>query len=262
MVTDGTAAGTRDMLQDVSLSGGSFYGPFGVFGNSVVLTVLDPQLGPVLWRTDGTNSGTRYLADVDPGTAPSNRSSGQFFQLGQHLLFSALRSGIGHELFSLSATDPNATDDSASMEFGAAAIIDVLANDADFDGMLNSASVTIVTSPVHGTATVNPADGTVTYQPNAAFSGSDELTYRVSDDEGRTSNVATVRLTVAASSRGTPSVPPPSSPPPSSPPKTGGGGGGGSTSVCLLILLLMMRALSDMARTGGPSRRQASSLAG
>jgi len=76
--------------------------------------------------------------------------------------------------------------------------IPVLSNDTDPDGSpFDVSSVTIVTPPSRGTATVNP-DGTITYQANAGFLGVDAFTYRFRDLEGPASldsNVATVRVT-------------------------------------------------------------------
>lgn len=71
----------------------------------------------------------------------------------------------------------------------------VLANDSDPDGSLDPASVTVVVNPVNGTATAN-ADGSITYQPKAGFTGSDSLAYTVQDTIGAVSNTAVVRLDV------------------------------------------------------------------
>ncbi|WP_157255644.1 gliding motility-associated C-terminal domain-containing protein, partial [Pedobacter sp. Leaf41] len=55
-------------------------------------------------------------------------------------------------------------------------------------------SVEIVTQPKNGRVVVN-ADGTVTYTPNAGFTGEDVFTYRVKDAFGYYTNVASVTLT-------------------------------------------------------------------
>ena len=70
----------------------------------------------------------------------------------------------------------------------------VLANDADSDSVALTA--TLVKGPSHGTLTLN-ADGSFVYQPAAGYSGPDGFTYTANDaDTGRTSNVATVSITV------------------------------------------------------------------
>jgi WD40 repeat protein len=70
--------------------------------------------------------------------------------------------------------------------------IDVAANDTDLD--LDFLSVSILTSPTHGTASMN-ADNTVHYVPDNAFVGTDTFTYSIDDGFGGTSS-ATVTVTV------------------------------------------------------------------
>lgn len=74
----------------------------------------------------------------------------------------------------------------------------VLANDSDPDSTLDVASVTIVSSPLNGVASVDPASGAVTYTPAAGFYGEDSLTYTVADSEGAVSGLAQVTITVHA----------------------------------------------------------------
>ena len=76
-------------------------------------------------------------------------------------------------------------------------IINVVGNDSDVDGTLDNSSLAVATAPTSGNATVN-GDGTITYTPNANFNGSDSFTYTIDDNEGATSNAATVTITVTA----------------------------------------------------------------
>jgi CshA-type fibril repeat protein len=69
--------------------------------------------------------------------------------------------------------------------------IPVLANDSDPDG--DPLTVTAASAP-NGTVTINP-DGTITYTPNPDFSGTDTITYTVSDGRGGFVT-ATVTVTV------------------------------------------------------------------
>jgi VCBS repeat-containing protein len=91
---------------------------------------------------------------------------------------------------------PVAANDAASTTSTATAgtpvTIDVLANDADVDG--DALSVSILAGPVSGVASVN-GDGTITYAPNAGFSGSDAFTYQISDG----ALVASATVTIAVS---------------------------------------------------------------
>jgi hypothetical protein len=61
---------------------------------------------------------------------------------------------------------------------------------------VDATSVVITSSPGNGGA-VNNGDGTVTYTPNPGFTGNDSFTYTVDDDQGATSNEATVSITVS-----------------------------------------------------------------
>jgi regulation of enolase protein 1 (concanavalin A-like superfamily) len=100
---------------------------------------------------------------------------------------------------------PVAVDDAVSTAVDVPVTVDVLANDSDSDGSLVPSSVAVVDGPASGSVSVEPASGAVTYAPNPAFEGSDAFTYTMDDDDGATSNVATVSVTVSAA------PPPPSS---------------------------------------------------
>lgn len=73
-----------------------------------------------------------------------------------------------------------------------AVTIAVLDNDSDPDG--DSLQVTSVGNPQNGTVQLN-SDGSITYTPNADFSGNDSFTYTIDDGNGGT-NSATVSVTV------------------------------------------------------------------
>jgi hypothetical protein len=68
----------------------------------------------------------------------------------------------------------------------------VLANDSDIDSPTLSAL--LVSGPSHGTLTLK-ANGSFTYCPTSAFSGTDKFTYKVSDGS-TVSNVGTVTIVV------------------------------------------------------------------
>jgi hypothetical protein len=91
-----------------------------------------------------------------------------------------------------SNTAPVAADDSVTTDADTAVTLDVLANDSDGDG--DTLDVTSLGNPSNGTVVEN-TDGTLTYTPDADFSGSDSFTYTVSDGNGG-SDTATVSVTV------------------------------------------------------------------
>ncbi len=103
-------------------------------------------------------------------------------------------------------SDPVASNDFARTPGGLATSINVLLNDSDPDN--DPLSVTSVTQPANGTATILP-NGQVSYLADSNFVGPDSFTYDVSDGNGGTAT-ATVNVL----------VPDTSSEPP------GGGGGG------------------------------------
>jgi len=102
---------------------------------------------------------------------------------------------------------PLAKNDSALTLRTTAVIIDVLANDIAYPvgtGVLDPATVTVVTAPTKGTITsIDPATGKITYMPTPALFTkaiqTDTFKYTVEDSFGQDSNAATVTVTVAAS---------------------------------------------------------------
>ena len=89
---------------------------------------------------------------------------------------------------------PVAGNDSITTNQNTAAIINVLANDSDPDG--DALSVTSVSAPTYGSATVN-SDNTITYTPPSGFSGTDSFSYTISDGNGGTAG-GTVNVAVKA----------------------------------------------------------------
>jgi len=87
---------------------------------------------------------------------------------------------------------PVAGADTLTTDEDTAADVDVLTNDTDAD--LDQLTVTAVTDPAHGTASIN-AGGSLHYVPDADFFGSDAFTYTIADGNGGTA-VGTVGVTV------------------------------------------------------------------
>ncbi|KPG80214.1 S-layer family protein [Frigoribacterium sp. RIT-PI-h] len=90
------------------------------------------------------------------------------------------------------AVAPKAVDDTVTVLAGGTAHVDgpgVLGNDLG-----TGLSAAIVTGPQHGTATIAP-NGEFDYTPTPGFSGTDTVTYEVTDAAGRTAT-ASVTITV------------------------------------------------------------------
>ncbi len=91
---------------------------------------------------------------------------------------------------------PVAVNDLESTPEDTNASFDVAANDTDLDtgDSVDTTTITIVTPPTNGSATVNA--GQVDYDPDADFNGTDTFTYTIEDQNGALSNVATVTINV------------------------------------------------------------------
>jgi uncharacterized repeat protein (TIGR01451 family) len=113
------------------------------------------------------------------------------------------------------ADPPLALADSATVSAGGSVAIDVLANDTDPDGDLDPTTVSVTTSPAHGTVLVDPVTGAITYTPDAGYSGPDAFTYQVCDALGACASASVSVSVVAIPST---AVTPPGAPPAASPP--------------------------------------------
>lgn len=99
-------------------------------------------------------------------------------------------------LFSAVNSPPTAIADIASTTTEKPVILNVLANDADPDGILQAPTVAV--PPLFGTVLVN-SNKTITYTPYAGFEGTDVFTYKVCDDgfpTPATCSTATVTINV------------------------------------------------------------------
>jgi hypothetical protein len=132
---------------------------------------------------------------------------------------------------------PVASNDAAVTTTGQATTINVIANDTSDGGTVVRSSLSIVTAPANGTTAINPNDYSITFSPAAGFTGTDTFQYRVLDDLGASSNVATVTVTVNS---------PPA--PPTQPPTSGGGGGGGGGGAMSWLMVLALGALAAWRR--------------
>jgi large repetitive protein len=97
---------------------------------------------------------------------------------------------------------PVATADSVTVTQGVATKIAVLSNDT---GTLVPGSVRVVSQPSHGTVTAN-ADGTITYLPDAGYTGDDTFQYSAKDASGN-EVVQVVHTTVQAVANVRPGLP-------------------------------------------------------
>jgi len=97
--------------------------------------------------------------------------------------------------FDATNVPPTAVDDETETSEGDQILIQVLSNDKDTDGILDSDSLAISRNPAHG-ALVMQSDGSCLYTPTAGYIGTDTFGYTVADDDGAVSNEANVSISV------------------------------------------------------------------
>ena len=186
-----------------------------LFGNSVAVDGDTIVVGAHGDDDNGTTSGSAYVYESsDWTTVPdsahntnpvgANATSYTVTGLtnGQEYNFwiranNALGTSSPSDLVTVTPinTIPTAVDDTSSTDEDTAVDINVISNDTDADG--DTLSVTAVTTPSNGTAAITSGSTTtVTYTPNAGFTGTDNFEYTLSD--GTDTDTGTVNLTVTA----------------------------------------------------------------
>lgn len=201
---------------------------------TVTITVTDPNSVPVatndsatvdedgevdidVLANDSDADGSLQPNTVTVATAPSNGSTFVDVLTGE-ITYTPAANFNGSDSFSYTVEDdlgatsmpatvsvtvnsindaPVASDDTVTLLEDASLSINALGNDSDVDGTLVSSSISVVTQPVSGVVTVQ-AGGALLYTPVDDFAGNDSFQYRVSDNDGLASNLATVTLTVEA----------------------------------------------------------------
>ena len=190
---------------------------------TVYVTVLPDNDPPVAQDdSDSTQEDTPIILDVlsndsdldnDPLTieAVTQPDNGSVVNNGSDIVYTPNLDFTGFDSFSYTISDgnggtasatvtvtvsavndpPRAEDDVESTDEESPVSIDVLLNDTDPDG--DDLIIEAVSQPDHGVVVNNGT--TLTYTPDADFTGTDTLTYSISDGNGGTA-VATVTIEV------------------------------------------------------------------
>lgn len=102
-VTDGTAAGTANVLDINPGATGSSPANLTVFGSSILFSANDGVNGTELWGSDGTAAGTQLLLDAFPGSSFNSGSPNNITVAGSNAFFTATSGfsapGLGTELY-------------------------------------------------------------------------------------------------------------------------------------------------------------------
>lgn len=167
-------------------------------GVSVLLNDEDPDFDP-LTITGYTQGSKGAVANAGGGTlsyTPNLNANGTD-SFGYAI--SDGRGGSATATVNVTITPvndpPTAAADSATTPEDTAVVVNVLANDSDVDGP--SLTVTAVTDPPAGSASISGGGSTVTYTPDPNASGTDTFGYTISDGAGGTAS-AMVTVTVGA----------------------------------------------------------------
>ncbi|MBU6330434.1 MAG: cadherin-like domain-containing protein [Acidobacteria bacterium] len=191
-VTTTSAPGSGNFLDDIE-----FAFTAGACSDAVTTTAGVPVVVDVLANDVGAGLSVASIDTVSGGTAIIDNGRVRFTPSagfsGVATFRYSVRDAAGYTSSATSTVDvlPVGVDDTGTTVEGAPVSIAVLANDLGL-----SRTITGVTTPTHGTATV--VGGTaITYTPTAGFLGTDTFTYRASAAGG--SYEATVTVTVTAS---------------------------------------------------------------
>lgn len=102
-VSDGTSDGTH-LVKDIYPGGADEWNPyssdpyqFTVLGNAFYFYATTPDFGIELWKSDGTESGTVLVKDINPGAESSYPDN--FYVVGSEIFFKASDGTHGSELW-------------------------------------------------------------------------------------------------------------------------------------------------------------------
>eukprot|EP00163_Fabomonas_tropica_P015482 TRINITY_DN2827_c0_g1_i1.p1 TRINITY_DN2827_c0_g1~~TRINITY_DN2827_c0_g1_i1.p1 ORF type:complete len:2810 (-),score=803.77 TRINITY_DN2827_c0_g1_i1:174-8603(-) len=168
---------------------------------STVNTGYATQVTPVFPLPTGTGNATAVYQWKYNINATSTPVTADRIKCGGTVTYkSGVRSySKSAQAFSDINTPPVATDDNARVVMDSANNrISITANDVDHNGNLDLSSITLLSSPSHGTVTLSEDNpGEVIYTcTNPGYTGPDYFTYTIKDDMGAVSNIATVVITI------------------------------------------------------------------
>ncbi|MFK7755460.1 MAG: Ig-like domain-containing protein, partial [Flavobacteriales bacterium] len=170
---------TTDVLDNDSDPGGAL--------NPTTVTILtDPTNGDVTVNPDGTITYTPDAGFLGEDT--------YVYQVCDNGVPAPVECDDATVTITVSNDSPVAVNDTDSLDEEGSVTTEVLNNDTDPNNNIEASTLTIATPPTNGDVTVNP-DGTITYEPDPNFNGTDTYTYQICDEDGNC-DTATVTVTV------------------------------------------------------------------
>ncbi len=154
---------------------------------------------------DGPNAGQiNVFTSPSNGTAVVNTNGTPTDPTDDYITYTPNANYTGPDQFTYQICDANGDCDIAVVNISVAPVNDppvanddpvitpedtpvtvcVLNNDSDVDGPLSGSGVMIIAPANHGSATLNPATGCITYSPDPNYTGPDTLQYKVCDAGG------------------------------------------------------------------------------
>lgn len=92
-------------------------------------------------------------------------------------------------------SSPLSADDNFEVLIGGDVQLTPLSNDNDSDGQIIVDSIAVIQEPTHGTFTIN-SQGIIEYSHTGSSVTEDTITYTVKDNDGATSNEATIKIQI------------------------------------------------------------------
>jgi uncharacterized repeat protein (TIGR02543 family) len=199
---------TNVYASDFSWINGKLYG----VGNTTLYSI-DVATGNVSTATvtgltgEGQNFGATWSDSTDELFIGNNDTG--------HILKVSDKDGGSPSASKVANGTPAAGNDGASCKTATSPYVDPVASDDTYATTLNTTlnvtaaqgvlandngyglSASKVSDPSHGTVTLN-ADGSLSYVPGEGYSGPDSFTYNDTDSSARTTNTATVNITVSS----------------------------------------------------------------
>ena len=140
--------------------------------------VVDAASGEIVYTHDGSDADDTFAYTVS-------------YQLGRISAPTQVSVLVGNPV-------PQVQDDSALVAVvGGSVVIEVLANDTDESDALDVSSVSVVSAPQSGLASVDLQTGQISYEHDGGTAVSDSFTYTVADEAGGVSAEATVSVGIA-----------------------------------------------------------------